>query len=340
MKLIRPIVGITIGDPNGIGSEITIKALSKEKIYKECKPLIIGDRELIEDMLKILDLDFNINVVTDPLKGKYEFRTLDILDLNIMKKDDLKWGEVTKMAGEASFRYIEKAINLAKDKKIDAICTGPIHKEAINKAGHNFAGHTEILAHLTDTKKVCMMLTDNNMRVSHVTTHIAMKDVPGRLTIERIYDVVQLTDQALKRMGIKNPKIAVAGYNPHSGESGLFGSEEIERIQPAIDKAKRDGYDVEGPVPPDTVFVRMMGKHYDAVVAMYHDQGHIPMKVIGFDQAKDGTMNSMSGVNVTLGLPIIRTSVDHGTAFGKAGKGTASEESMIDAIELAKTMSI
>lgn len=334
----RPIVAITNGDPCGIGAEIIVKSLNYKDIYEVSKPLIISDYKLIYQALSISGMNLKLNCITDPEEGIYSYGTLDILDLNNYDMATQRWGQVTKESGKASFEFIEKSIELALKKKIDAVTTGPIHKEAINNSGYHYAGHTEIFADLTSSKRVCMLLTDKHMRVSHVTTHLPMAKVMNLITTDRIHQVIKLTDDAVRKMGIESPKIAVAGYNPHAGEGGLFGNEEIKYILPAIDLASEEGIDVDGPIPPDTVFVKMMGRQYDAVVAMYHDQGHIPMKLAGFKQDKDGKMSSMSGVNVTLGLPIIRTSVDHGVAFGKAGKGTANHESMVDAIKLAALM--
>jgi len=339
MKRKKPIVAITIGDPNGIGSEITAKALNEKNIHETADLLVIADASLMEDAVRFCGLPLKINRVSDPQKGDYQQGVINVLDMKNFSTSDQEWGKVSAKAGKASYEYIAQGINLAMEGKIDAVVTGPLHKEAINAAGIHKAGHTEIFAELTNSKRVCMMLTDGHMRVSHVTTHVAMAKVKDLITPQRILDVIKLTHDALLKMGIESPTIAVAGYNPHAGENGLFGDEEMKYILPAIEEAKGQGYQVRGPVPPDTVFVSLMAQQYDAVLAMYHDQGHIPMKLAGFKQAKDGTMNSMSGVNVTLGLPIIRTSVDHGTAFGKAGKGTANHDSMMDAIQLAACMS-
>jgi 4-hydroxythreonine-4-phosphate dehydrogenase len=334
----RGIIAITTGDPCGIGAEITVKALSKEEIYKISKPLVISDVRLVKQAIEISGLSFVINVIDSPENGIYKFGIIDVIDVNNYDPKIQQWGEVTVDGGKASFEYIKASIELALEGKIDAVTTGPIHKEAINIAGYKYSGHTEIFADLTVSEKVCMMLIDKHMRVSHVTTHVSMDKVSSLITKERVYDVIKLTNEAVCKMGVENPKIAVAGYNPHSGEKGLFGNEEEVSIYPAIEMAVNEGMNVEGPVPPDTVFVKMMGKQYDAVIAMYHDQGHIPMKLAGFKMDDSGKMASMSGVNVTLGLPIIRTSVDHGVAFEIAGKGIANYESMIDAIEVAALM--
>jgi 4-hydroxythreonine-4-phosphate dehydrogenase len=243
------------------------------------------------------------------------------------------------MSGLASNQYIEKVIQLAMAKKIDATITGPIHKEAINAAGIHEAGHTEIYARLTGTKDYAMMLAEGDFRVVHVSTHVSLQEAINRAKKERVYKVICLADDALRKMGTEKPRIAVAGLNPHAGENGMFGREEIEEIIPAIEQARAEGKTVEGPIPPDTVFSKMKGGQYDIVVVMYHDQGHIPTKLAGFNyDRKTNTWLSMSGVNVTLGLPIIRSSVDHGVAFGKAGEGRANPESMIQAIEMGVRM--
>lgn len=335
----KPIVGITIGDPCGIGPEITVKSLNEKELYEISYPLVIGDKKVIEQAMEIVNIKLEINVVDNPADGKYEYGTVDILDLQNVIFDEIEFGKVTKNGGKASYEYVEKAALLAIAGEIDAIATGPISKEAINVAGFHFAGHTEILGHLTETKDYCMMLTDKDFRVSHVTTHVAMKDVPSRITKERVLKVIELTDEAVKLMGVSKPRIAVAGFNCHSGENGLFGDEEIKAITPAIEAASSYGIDVEGPVPPDTVFVKLLGKKFDAVVAMYHDQGHIPTKLVGFKlDPETGKMSAMSGVNLSLGMPIIRASVDHGVAYDVAGKGIANHESLVDSVKLAAKM--
>ena len=333
----KPIIAITVGDPFGIGPEVTVKALSHSEIYNICRPVVIADTKIIKDIIDITNMDLKVNTIINPGEGLYKFGTIDVID--VIGVNEYKFGQITIEGGKASFAYIKKAIELAMKKEIDAVTTGPINKKTLNMAGFHYAGHTEIFADLTNTKSVCMMLTDKHMRVSHVTTHIPMKDVSEKITKQRVLEVIRLTDDAVKKMSIKNPKIAVAGYNPHSGEDGLFGDEEIEKITPAIEEAKAEGILAEGPVPPDTVFSKMMGKQFDAVVAMYHDQGHIPMKLAGFKfESETGLMGAMSGVNVTLGLPIIRTSVEHGVAFEIAGKGIANDQSMLDSIVLAAKM--
>jgi len=252
----------------------------------------------------------------------------------------LLYKTVTKENGKASFEYIKKVIQLAMDGKIDATVTGPINKESINSAGFHYAGHTEIYSDLTKTKDYAMMLADDNFRIVHVSTHVSLHEAINRVKKDRVLRVIHLTYNMLKRLGVDNPRIAVAGLNPHAGEGGLFGTEEIEEITPAIESAKAEGINAIGPLPSDTLFAKAKGGEYDAVVAMYHDQGHVAMKTAGFVYNEDKQWSAVSGVNVTLGLPIIRTSVDHGVAFGKAGEGRANPQSMIQAIKMAAQLAM
>ena len=335
----RPILGISVGDPAGIGPEITAKALAVSHTYKICRPLVVCDLKVMEEAVSFSGLDLTCNAVKTPVEGLYEYGTIDVLDMNNVDMSQLAYKTVSAMAGKASYEYIEKVIQLAMDGQIDATITGPIHKEAINAAGIHEAGHTEIYARLTRTKDYAMMLAEGDFRVVHVSTHVSLQEAINRTKKERIGTVIDLADRALKKMGIEHPRIAVAGLNPHAGEGGMFGREEIDEIIPAIEKARGEGKIVEGPIPPDTVFSKMKGGQYDIVVVMYHDQGHIPTKLAGFNyDITSNTWLSMSGVNITLGLPIIRSSVDHGVAFGKAGEGRANPESMLQAIEMGVKM--
>ena len=277
-----------------------------------------------------------LQTVSSPKEGVYQFGTIDLLDLKNVDGKSIKHKTISADYGRASFEYVKKVIGLALSGEVDATVTGPISKEAINLAGFHYSGHTEIYADLTQTKDYAMMLVHDHFRVIHVSTHVSLREACDRVKKNRIYRVIMLGYDTVKRLGVDNPKIAVAGLNPHSGESGLFGREEVEEIEPAIKEAQKEGLNVEGPIPPDTVFSKMQGGQYDLVVVMYHDQGHIPTKLIGFQyDDKTKTWGSMSGVNITCGLPIIRVSVDHGTAFGKAGEGRANPESMIQAIKIA-----
>jgi 4-hydroxythreonine-4-phosphate dehydrogenase len=335
----RPLLGISVGDPGGIGPEITAKALAHEEIYRLCRPLVVADLRLMQEAVRIARVALQCREVESPRQGIYQHGTMDVLDMHNVDMEHLEYGKITAEGGKAAFEYIERIIQMALRGEIDACVTGPIHKEALNLAGIPFPGHTEIFANRTGTRDYAMMLVDGNFRVVHVSLHLSMREALDCVRRERVRKVIELAHQALIRMGIASPRLAVAGLNPHAGEGGLFGREEIEEISPAIEDARAEGIDVVGPIPPDTVFSRMAGGLYDAVVAMYHDQGHIALKVLGFsydEQTKKA--RSVRGVNVTLGLPIIRTSVDHGVAFGSAGKGTASPQSRIDAITLAATM--
>ena len=336
----RPILGISIGDPGGIGPEITAKALSEKRLYELARPLVVGDYRIMADVLKFTDVKLTLNVVNEAQDTRGLHGTMDILDLKNMPLERLRYKEVTPDQGRASFEYVAKVIELALEKKIDGTVTGPINKAAIHAAGHLYAGHTEIYADLTNTRDYSMMLAHGNFRVTHVSTHVSLREACDRVQKDRIMRVIELTREALRNFGIGNPRIGVAGLNPHCGEGGMFGHEDDEEILPAVESARRKGYDVEGPIPADTVFSKMRGGMYDAVVVMYHDQGHIPTKLIGFQYNEEtGQWGEMSGVNITLGLPIVRTSVDHGTAFGKAGEGRANPQSMIEAIQLGAMLS-
>lgn len=330
----KPILGITMGDPASIGPEISVKALSSKDIYEKCKPIIIGDTNVMKKATEIVGMQhIKINSVKAISDAKFEYGTIDVYDMGLVDMDKLEYGKVSKLAGEAAFRYVEKVIQLALNKEIDATVTNALNKEAMNLAGHHFSGHTEIYAEYTGTTKYTMMLAFENIRVVHVSTHVSLREACDRVNKARVLEVIEIAYEACRKLGIKEPKIGVAGLNPHSGENGLFGREEIEEIIPAIEEAKSKGILVDGPVPPDTVFSKARGGWYDIVVAMYHDQGHIPLKMAGFVyNQKEQKWDAVSGVNITLGLPIIRTSVDHGTAFDAAGKGTANEFSLINAI--------
>ncbi|MEF2243788.1 4-hydroxythreonine-4-phosphate dehydrogenase PdxA [Paenibacillus sp. IITD108] len=323
----KPIIGITMGDAAGIGPEIIVKALGHQEMYESCKPLVIGDAKLLERVLPIVNSALKVHAIQDPSEAKYEYGVIDVIDLNLLPAD-LPFGVVSASAGDAAFQYLAKAIALAKDKQIDSICTAPLNKEALHLGGHLYPGHTEILAELTETKDFSMMLTTPNLRVIHLTTHMGLIAAIESITPERTYTVVKLAHDTLINAGFKNPKIAVCGINPHAGENGLFGNgEEETKLVPGIEKAQREGIDVSGPHPADTLFFRAGRGEFDIVVACYHDQGHAPIKVMGIEE----------GVNITVGLKggIIRTSVDHGTAFDIAGKNIADEKSMIAAIRSA-----
>jgi len=336
----KPVIGITMGDPAGIGPEIIAKTLARKVIYESNKPLVFADANVMREAIKIADVSLNINRVSAINEAIFEHGTIDVFDLKNVDTTMLEYGKVSANAGNAAFESIRKVIKCAQSGEIDATVTAPINKESINMAGHHFSGHTEIYAHFTNTKKYAMLLADDCLRVIHATTHVPLREACDLITEERIIDVIKLLHDACNQFGIKHPKIGVAGLNPHAGDGGLFGKEEVKIITPAIQRAKESGYDAEGPVPPDTLFSKAIQGKYDGCVAMYHDQGHIPFKLLGFKwNNKTQSMDSVKGVNITLGLPIIRTSVDHGTAFEIAGKGIASPDAMIIAIEYAVKMS-
>jgi 4-phospho-D-threonate 3-dehydrogenase / 4-phospho-D-erythronate 3-dehydrogenase len=324
----RPILGVTMGDASGAGPEILVKALGLPQVRSLCRPLAIGHSATIRQAAGIVGSDLAIRPVESVEAARFEDGVIDVLEAAYIDLEKLEYGAVQAMSGQAAYDCIVRAVNLALAGEIGAIVTSALHKEALNQAGHHYPGHTELLAHLCGVQSVTMMLAAGNFRVSHVSTHVSLREAILLATRERIVQVGRLTHEAVRRLGVAAPRLAVAGLNPHSGEGGLFGDEEIREIEPAVQELQRMGMDVAGPVPPDTVFYRMERGQYDAVIAMYHDQGHIPTKVLAFDM----------GVNVTLGLPIIRTSVDHGTVFGKAGKGTANPSSMVEALKMAAAM--
>jgi 4-hydroxythreonine-4-phosphate dehydrogenase len=336
----KPIIAITMGDPASIGPEIAVKALLEKKIHEICKPLLVGDAAVFEHIIALLKLNAKVNAIDSVSGAKFELGTIDVLDLKNVDITKLVFGQISAMCGEASFQAVKKVIELALAKEVDATVTGPINKKAINEAGHHFAGHTEIYAHYTGTKKYAMLLVEDKMKVIHVSTHVSLRQACDLVKKDRILEVTQLLYNGMLSLGETNLKIGIAGLNPHAGDSGLFGTEDDTEILPAVEEAKKMGYDVEGPVPPDTLFAKAATGAYGGVVAMYHDQGHIPFKLAGFKwNAEKKQMDSVKGVNITMGLPIIRTSVDHGTAFEIAGKGIASADAMILAIESAVQLS-
>jgi 4-hydroxythreonine-4-phosphate dehydrogenase len=338
-KMAKPRIAITIGDPAGIGAEIAVKAVEGGSFAGRADIIIIGSACVLEDAIRMTHSSLALNVFHVLEKAELRIDAVNLLDLDNISSEQFTYGKVGKESGKASIEYIFKAIDFALSGKIDAVVTGPIHKEAINRAGYRYTGHTEIFADKTHTADYAMMLAEGNFRVIHVSTHVSLRRACDLVKRDRVYTVIKLAEHGLKRLGVKCPRIAVAGLNPHAGESGLFGNEELREIKPAIEQAAAEGIHAEGPFPPDTVFSKARGGQYDIVVVMYHDQGHIPMKTTGFQfDEKSGQWLSMSGVNVTLGLPIIRTSVDHGVAYGKAGKGRANPESMISAIDMAITL--
>ena len=335
-----PIIGIAMGDPSGIGPEVTVKALSHREIYHISRPVIVGSPEVVRLAIRYSNLNLKVREIASVDEAEYSYGTIDVLTQDTVDISTLKLGEVSAQGGNAAYLAVEKVIDLAMKGEIDATITGPLNKEALNLAGRHYSGHTEIYADLTHTKEYCMMLANKTFRIVHISTHVSLRDACDRCKREREYKVIRMAHKVCRELGIENPRIAVAGLNPHSGENGLFGTEEIDEIIPAIEQARSEHINVQGPLPPDTVYSKAYGGQFDIVVAQYHDQGHIPMKVLGFqyDQEHD-RWTDVAGVNITLGLPIIRSSVDHGTAFDKAGLGTANEQSMMDAIRYGVQLS-
>ncbi|MFK4566282.1 4-hydroxythreonine-4-phosphate dehydrogenase [Enterococcus sp. UD-01] len=319
--MMNDLIGITIGDPSGIGPEITLKALKSNNDYLN-HTIIFGTLSIMEHYRDLLNITTPINVIDDV--SQFKQGSLNLFNVVDLPLAEIPIGEVSATSGDAAYQYLDVAIKLSLAGKIGPVVTAPLNKEALHLGGHNFDGHTEIFATLTKTKKYTMMLWSERLSVVHVSTHVALRKACDLVKKERVMECIDLAQAALLKLGIQQPRIAVAGLNPHIGEAGLFGNEDIEEITPAVEQKQQEGLNVTGPVPPDTVFRSAANGDYDIVVAMYHDQGHIPMKILAFDE----------GVNVTLGLPIIRTSVDHGTAFNIAGKGIANEQSMLEAIKL------
>lgn len=331
-------IAVTMGDPAGIGPEVTVKALGSKEIPFNCIPVVIGDRRVLEKALHITGMEhYRLETVTGMEQARTKKDTIYVMDLGNADPEQFEMGKVSGYCGKAAYEYIETAIRLAMDKEADATVTNAINKEAVNLAGFSYAGHTEIYAKLTGTSQYTMMLAYQNLMVVHVSTHVSLQQACGLVKKERVLEVIRIAEKTCRQLGKEKPRVAVAGLNPHCGENGLFGREEIEEIVPAVKMAGEEGIQVEGPIPADTVFSKACSGRYDIVVAMYHDQGHIPLKLLGFEY-KDGGESSICGINITLGLPVIRTSVDHGTAFDIAGKGEASEESLISALKYAVTL--
>jgi 4-hydroxythreonine-4-phosphate dehydrogenase len=317
-----------MGDPAGIGPEIVLKVLHDSEVYRRCRPVVIGDRRILERAAVWVDTQEEFKLVSEPAKGSYDPGAITLIDLHNAAPEDCPVGEVRAAAGKAAVAYVERACDLALAGQVDAIVTAPLNKAAINLAGFPYPGHTELLKACTQADRVTMLLIGPKLRVVHVSTHVSLAQAIKLVKKERIEQVITLAHEACRALGISQPRIAVAGLNPHAGEAGLFGDQEQREIMPAVHAARAKGMDVSDPQPPDTVFLRATKGIFDIVVAMYHDQGHIPMKLLAFDD----------GVNVSIGLPIIRTSVDHGTAFDIAGSGQAKESSLRAAIDVAVEM--
>src|SRR5712691_11441688 len=321
----RPIVGITMGDAAGVGPEIIMKSLAVPQVHEMCRPLAIGDANRLRKAARIVGSRLTVNAIRDPAEAKFRREEVDCIDLPLLP-DDLPFGKLSAKAGDAAYRFVAKAVELAMTGKIDAICTAPLNKEALHAGGHIYPGHTELLAILSGTGEVSMMLSTPKMRVIHVTTHIGLIDAVEKIEPGLVERTIRRGHDALVRAGLPKPRIGVCGINPHAGEHGLFGrGEEEKKVIPGVEAARAKGANVEGPLPADTLFFRAGRGDFDLVVAMYHDQGHGPVKVLGLE----------AGVNITVGLPFVRTSVDHGTAFDIAGTGKADERSLVEALRQA-----
>lgn len=324
----KPLLAVTMGDASGSGPEIVVKTFADPEVRAVCRPFLVGDAATMKEALEITGVPGEIKSIDKIRDAGYQDGVIEIIDLKNIDLSRLTRGKVNAMAGNAAYEYIKLATEMALAGDCDGIVTSAINKEAMNKGGHHYDGHTQLLAELCGEPEVAMMLASGNLRISHVTTHVSLRDSLDLIRPERILTVIKLTEEATRQMGVEDPYIAVAGLNPHCSDGGLFGNEEVEYIEPAIQEAKNLGIKVIGPLPPDSIFLRAKEGQFDAAVAMYHDQGHIAIKMLGITE----------GINVTLGLPIIRTSVDHGTNFGKAGKGTADPLSLILSAKLAAVM--
>lgn len=331
-----PVLAITMGDPAGVGPEIAAKVFAMPELYEQCRPLLTGNAQIMCSALSIAKTDLIVHPIKNVQEALFQFGTIDVLDIPVENPETIEFGKISVSAGDIAFRSVVKAIELALAGEVDGTVTNPINKGAINAAGHHFSGHTEIYAHYTNSPKYAMLLADEKIKVIHVSTHVSLRNACDLVKKDRVLETIRLLNEGLQKIGIESPRIGVAGLNPHAGDGGLFGDEEIQEIVPAIELAKKEGISVEGPFPPDTLFALANGGRFDGCVAMYHDQGHIPFKLTGFVwDEKSGSMKSVKGVNITLGLPIIRTSVDHGTAFEIAGKGIACSDALFYAIEYA-----
>src|SRR5215217_1018445 len=322
-----PLIAVTMGDPAGIGPEIVARTFADPGFGDENRAFVVGEPAILRRAIHLLDLPLVVNEISEPEEAAFEPGAVDVLAVGEVPSD-LPFGVLDARAGDAAFRYVERATELASARRVGAIATAPLNKEAMHLAGHKYPGHTEILASLTRTEDYAMMLVTDELKVIHVSTHVSLREAIERARPERELAVIRLAHESLKNLGVESPKVAVAGLNPHAGENGLFGTEDAEQIAPAVAAAVEEGIDATGPHPPDTVMMRARTGAYDIVVVQYHDQGHIPIKLMGFD----------TGVNVTVGLPFFRTSVDHGTAFDIAGTGKADPASLRAALDLARRL--
>lgn len=321
----RPIIGVTMGDPASIGPEIAVKTLANPEIYQVCRPLLIGDAQVLRRAMLSCGLSLSLNPVTNPALGRYTHGTIDLVDLANVATESLQWGRVQAQAGKAAYEYIIRSIALANTGALAAVATGPINKEALRDAQIDFIGHTEIFGELTGTRDPLTMFEVKGLRIFFLSRHVSLARACAMVTRERTADYLVRCNQALQQLGVVSPRIAVAGLNPHCGEHGLFGDEEVRELEPAIAEARALGVDAQGPLPADSVFWHAAQGRYDAVLSLYHDQGHIAAKMYDFERT----------VSITCGLPFLRSSVDHGTAFDIAGTGKASSVSLEEAVKVA-----
>lgn len=321
----KPLIAVPIGDPAGVGPEIVAKSLASEKVWEAADCVIVGDRTIMENAVRIVGADLAVHVIEEPCEGDYREGVLNLIDLANVDMEQFAFGKVSGMCGKAAYAYIEKCIDLANSGKVDAVATTPINKESLRAGEIPFIGHTEIFGALTNTEDPLTMFETNGMRVFFLTRHVSLRQMLDMITKERIKDYVKRCLKALEKLGVTDGTMAIAGLNPHSGEHGLFGWEEVNEITPAVEELQAEGYPVVGPIGADSVFHQAAIGRYTSVLSLYHDQGHIATKTLDFEKT----------IAITNGMPILRTSVDHGTAFDIAGKGIVSAVSMIEAILLA-----
>lgn len=317
-----------MGDPAGTGPELITKALTHPRIRAACRPVVIGDLAVMREAARITGADADVQPLAAPAEARNDPRVIDVLDLGNVPAGALRRATVSPLSGQAAYEYIRRAVELTLNGETHAVVTSALNKASLHAAGHLFDGHTELLAELCGRPPVTMMLVAKRLRICHVSTHVSLREAIERVQAERLLTVIRLAHDGIRELGVAAPRLAVAGLNPHAGEGGIFGDEELRVIAPAVESARAQGFDVAGPFAGDTVFFRTLRGEFDGAIAMYHDQGHVAAKMLGIWQ----------GVNVTLGLPIIRTSVEHGTDFANAGKGTGDPRSLIQALLLAATM--
>ncbi|KZL92504.1 4-hydroxythreonine-4-phosphate dehydrogenase PdxA [Clostridium magnum] len=321
----KPIIAITLGDPAGVGPEIVVKALKSKEVYDVCSPLVIGDKGVLEKALEITNTVLELNAISKANEGNYTLGTLDFIDLGNIDIASLEYGKVQAQCGQAAFDYLAYAIKLALDKEVSAVATAPLNKESFKAAGVPYIGHTEVLEGLTNVKDPLTMFEVRGLRTFFYSRHLSLRNACDVITKEGIENFIVRCEEALKVLGIEKPHMAIAGLNPHCGEHGLFGDEEVKYISPAVESSREKGIDISGPIGADSVFYQALHGKYDVVLSLYHDQGHIATKTVDFERT----------ISLTNNMPFLRTSVDHGTAFDIAGTGKVSAVSMIEAILLA-----